>query len=143
MDAGTLGKIGELKAQLRLLELGWQVFMPVCDHRACDMIGIDPDGNIHRIQIKSSTYKGNSSQLCWRIISAHSRSESGIRRDNLDRQRQRYLELDTFILYHTETGKLYKIPVSEWDGRAALYLSIREGHPQPHRINMAAEDYEL
>jgi hypothetical protein len=55
----TTGRIAELKAEIALLERGWDVYRPSCDR------GVDLIAGTHRFQIKTAGKNKNDGYSFW------------------------------------------------------------------------------
>lgn len=106
MLQGTKGKLAEIKAVAKLLELGHQVFLPVTETSPCDLICVK--NRIVKIQVKSAfsireRQSANKSIFRYEInVSKKHHTES-----------YKAEEIDYFILYLQPEDLWYIIPTSE------------------------------
>ena len=54
LTARSLGIIGELLTATDLLGRGYLVYRPIVDHRGVDLLAIDPDDRVLRVEVKSA-----------------------------------------------------------------------------------------
>ena len=80
MDTNRLGDLNEMKAACWLWEQGWEVFPNLGKTGIVDMMGIDPDGSIHKIQVKTVKQNpGSLDGMCFRAKNHQKYVEQGIR----------------------------------------------------------------
>lgn len=96
-----LGDIAELKFMVLMRELGYTVCKPMSHHSRYDFI-IDMDGDMKRVQVKSTNYLSKSIKD-WAYI-CHSYTQ---------RNKRRYMscEIDFMSIYVPDHDAWYMIPI--------------------------------
>lgn len=98
-----IGDIAELKFMVLMREMGHTVCKPMSHHSRYDFI-IDMDGQMKRVQVKSTNYK------------AKTKSDNGyVCHSYTQRRKRRYLlsEIDFIAVYIRDYEAWYMIPMNE------------------------------
>ena len=102
-DTVRKGNITELKVQLRLLEMGYNVFVPIGDGNKIDLIAIK-DGSIDRIQVKTS-------RMCRNVYIFNAYSTSRTRSLNGKKPKVKYTKNDIDYMATFKNEEFYLIPI--------------------------------
>jgi hypothetical protein len=129
-----VGDTSEAKVLTRLIDLGYEVFTPFGENTRVDLIAEEPDGTLHKIQVKTGRTKQDG-----RVIDSHLESTY---RDSDGAKRKKYTsdEIDVFVIYCQEVDKCYWVEFEEAPSRG---IHLRLEAKQDQENIRWAEDYEL
>lgn len=131
MQTNQKGTVEELKAQLMLTEMGYEVFTPIGDGSKRDLIFVDKDGICHKAQVKKAVKTSTGFQI--RLYSS-----LGAKRN----QKYYYTKNDIDCFLVPFDNKLYRIPVDNLIYKTALVLRTDTKY-QNQNVPLYAKDYEL
>lgn len=98
------GDIAEQKAVARLLEIGTdEVYTPVGENTRADLI-YSLNKNLVRVQVKSSRYNNGCVEFNCSKVHSNSTTHTRTTYDG---------DVDEFMVYSSETEKVYIIPIDE------------------------------
>lgn len=129
-----IGDTSESKVLARLIELGYEVWTPFGENTRADLIAEEPNGTLHKIQVKTGRTKQNG-----RVIEAHLESSY---RDASGTSRRKYSEdeIDAFAIYCSEVDCCYWIDFEDAPSRG---IKLRIEAKQEQKNIRWAEDYEF
>lgn len=90
-----IGEIGEYRTAEEFAKRGFFTYMPAFHDSPVDMI-VDLDGNLKKIQVKSTTRSDGSASM-FQVVSTNERYTGGIRKNYVKRYDEN--EIDYFALY--------------------------------------------
>ena len=131
MTVNDKGNIGLSKAVAEFVELGYDVFLPLADTDVIDLLVVNKNGDICRVQIKyrSITNKG--------VITVQTSGVINGKRVNINKNK-----IDYYVIYCPDNKKIYYVPISVFDNRNSI--SFRVNKSKFNQSNMIfAKDYEV
>lgn len=120
------GSVAEVEVMCFLSRAGYHVCLPFGENAPYDLVAESPTGRLYRIQVRLSTWKGDTISLSLRVI-----SKNYCR--TIDRTR-----IDAFALWDGQD--VYLIPVADtkdW-GNSLLLRRAPAKNGQTKRIRMAS-----
>lgn len=134
MHTKTLGTIGEMKAIAKLLELGYEVFLPINENSSIDLI-IRKDELILKVQVKSCT---SIIKNTMRFSLEKNRSNT---KENLSLI---YTEddIDLFILYCHENEYIGSVSIIDAPSKQINVKLEDDGYRNQYKVWLA-EDLKL
>jgi len=130
MNSKAIGEVSEAKIIARLLEKGYSVALPFGDNQRYDILLVEGNKAV-RIQCKTGSYYrgGISFNTC-----SHNPFTS--------LKKYYYEDIDLFMVYHPETGKVYKVPI-EGCPKGVMRLRTDAVKNGQHKKIRFACDYEF
>lgn len=109
------GNVGHLLAMSYYASLGWSISNPITDSNDYDFIAEDQEGNLFRIQVKTSRYLSDNGSYVVNLVTSGGNQKEYWRK-----------ELNTsildFLFVVTDNGDCYSIPISEVSQVSSLTL---------------------
>ena len=102
-----VGKLTELKSQLALTRLGFDVYAPIGDGSVCDLVAIDRNRVCNRIQVKTSRKQGG-----FETFNAYSMKQTRSKHCGQIKSRYTKDDIDYFVTIDS-SDRLYYIPVEK------------------------------
>lgn len=143
----AIGRISETAVIKRLLELGYEVLLPYSSTAVYDLAyfspprkrlfgGMTSPGMIMLVQVKTAQIIEDGKYLTF-LTSRNTRT-NGKRN-----KRRTYIgEIDEFMAYSPDTGKVYAVAVHEAPA-TRMILCLANGIRGPYKGTPLAKDYEL
>ena len=146
-DGPAIGRISETAVIKRLLELGFEILLPYSSTAVYDLAYFSPPrkklfggtaapGMIMLVQVKTAQVIENGKYLTF-LTSRNTRTNG-----KRNKRRSYVGEIDEFMAYSPETGKVYVVAVHEAPG-TGMVLCLASGVRGPYKGTPLAEDYEL
>lgn len=128
------GDTSESKVLARLIELGYEVWTPFGENTRADLIAEEPDGTLHKVQVKTGRTKQNGRIVRSGLNSTY-RDASGVSQSKYSKD-----EIDSFAVYCPQVDRCYWIEVEEAPDNA---ITLRIEAKQEQEGIRWAEDYEF
>ena len=146
-DGPAIGRISETAVIKRLLELGFEVLLPYSSTAVHDLAYFSPPrkklfggtagpGMIMLVQVKTAQVIENGKYLTF-LTSRNTRTNG-----KRNKRRSYVGEIDEFMAYSPETGKVYVVAVHEAPA-TRMVLCLASGVRGPYKGTPLAEDYVL
>jgi hypothetical protein len=129
-----IGDTSESKVLARLIELGYEVWTPFGENTRADLIAEEPDGTLHKIQVKTGRTKQDGRVIEASLDSSY-RDASGTRKETYSKS-----EVDVFGIYCPDNDGYYWVEFSEAP-QNTIHLRI-EAKQEQKKIRWA-EDHEF
>jgi hypothetical protein len=141
----AVGRISETAVIKRLLELGYEVLLPYSSTAPYDLAYFSPPrktlfsgssgpGMVMLVQVKTAQIIENGKYLTF-LTSRNTRTNGNKRRSYLE-------EIDEFMAYSPDTGKVYLVAAHEAPP-TRMILCLASGIRGPYKGTPLAKDYEL
>ena len=146
-DGPAVGRISETAVMKRLLELGYEVLLPYSSTAVYDLAYFSPPrkklfcgaagpGMIILVQVKTAQVIENGKYLTF-LTSRNTRTNG-----KRNKRRSYVGEIDEFMAYSPDTGKVYAVAVHEAPA-TRMVLCLASGIRGPYKGTPLAQDYEL
>jgi len=146
-DGPAIGRISETAVIKRLLELGFEVLLPYSSAAVYDLAYFSPPrkklfggtagpGMIMLVQVKTAQVIENGKYLTF-LTSRNTRTNG-----KRNKRRSYVGEIDEFMAYSPDTGKVYVVAVHEAPA-TRMVLCLASGVRGPYKGTPLAEDSEL
>lgn len=146
-DGPAVGRISETAVIKRWLELGYEVLLPYSSTAAYDLAYFSPPrkklfggtsgpGMIMLVQVKTAQVIENGKYLTF-FTSRNTRTNG-----KRNKRRSYVGEIDQFMAYSPDTGKVYLVAVHEAPA-TRMVLCLANGIRGPNKGPPLAEDYVL
>ena len=143
----AVGRISETAVIKRLLELGYEVLLPYSSTAVYDLAYFSPPrkklfgiatgpGMIMLVQVKTAQIIENGKYLTF-LTSRNTRTNG-----KRNKRRSYVGEIDEFMAYSPDNGKVYAIAVHEAPA-TRMVLCLASGVRGPYEGTPLAQDYEL
>lgn len=129
-----VGDTSEAKVLTRLIDLGYEVFTPFGENTRVDLIAEEPDGTLHKIQVKTGRTKQEGRVICADLKSSYRDASGGTHRQYTEN------EIDSFVIYCPDVDKCYWI---DFKDAPSCAINLRIESKQDQKNIRWAEDYEL
>lgn len=133
MKSNDKGRISELLAQAKYIELGYKVLEPVNKDGIYDFV-IEKDGVFKRVQVKTLTDKGDFYELRTRSVNTNS---SGHTVKLYTKE-----EIDLFVGVDISSKNIFEIPFSDCNKYTFQLRKVKPKNNQTSGIHMC-KDYLL
>lgn len=133
LSSHYIGEITEQQVAIEFLKLGIQVCKPLVQSSRYDFV-VDIDDKLYKIQVKTSTPKGNNSYIEFATSTSHTNSRGTV---NLN-----YSEKDVDFFATMYNGECYLIPYEICGKRGQRLRLIPTKNNQEKGI-VFAKDYHL
>jgi hypothetical protein len=146
-DGPAIGRISETAVIKRLLELGFEVLLPYSSTAVYDLAYFSPPrkklfggtagpGRMMLVQVKTAQVIENGKYLTF-LTSRNTRTNG-----KRNKRRSYVGEIDEFMAYSPDTGKVYVVAVHEAPA-TRMVLCLASGVRGPYKGTPLAEDFEL
>jgi hypothetical protein len=143
----AIGRISETAVIKRLLELGYEVLLPYSSTAVYDLAyfspprkklfgGMTSPGVIMLVQVKTAQVIEDGKYLTF-LTSRNTRTNG-----KRNKRRSYIGEIDEFMAYSPDTGKIYVVAVHEAPA-TRMILCLANGSRGPYKGTPLAKDYEL
>lgn len=113
MNVNQKGTTAEAKVLVKLIDMGYQVFMPFSDASVIDMVASDSNGILRRIQVK---YRAIEKRTQNRILIQMFSVVNGTKID-IDRSM-----VDGYAVYNPDFDRVYFLPMTILFNRVNTFL---------------------
>lgn len=132
------GTISEQACVTRLLQVGYNVLLPVGQLHRYDLVIEDADGQLWKVQVKTGRLTREGATISYSNVS-QTYHYNGVG-DRGGTRRQGYFgQVEYFAIYVEEIGKVYLIPTEFATGT----LRLKETKNNQEKLIRWAKDYEL
>jgi len=143
----AIGRISETAVIKRLLELGYEVLLPYSSTAVYDLAyfspprkklfgGMTSPGVLMLVQVKTAQVIEGGKYLTF-LTSRNTRTNG-----KRNKRRSYIGEIDEFMAYSPDTGKIYVVAVHEAPA-TRMILCLANGSRGPYKGTPLAKDYEL
>ena len=132
------GTISEQACVTRLLQVGYNVLLPVGQMHRYDLVIEDADGQLWKVQVKTGRLTKEGATVTYSNVS-QTYHYNGVG-DRGGTRRQSYLgQVDYFAIYAEELQKVYLIPTTHATG----ILRLKATKNNQEKLVRWAKDYKL
>jgi hypothetical protein len=134
-STNRIGEISESAIATRFLQLGYEIFTPYGGNQRYDMVIVDEDGDLWRVQCKTARIEDNGTVVVFETANHNYALKN--------KQRRHYREqCDYFAAYCEQLNKVYLIPVDQV-GTTRVNLRLVPAKNNQEKNVRWAKDYEL
>src|SRR3954471_9913381 len=106
------GDLGLAMVIADLTKKGCYICLPISEHLPFDLVVVNNEGNIARVQVKYRTAVNGTVEVPLRSVYSNSQGARAVRND--------FSKFDAYAIYCPDTEKVYYYPVSEVGGKTSF-----------------------
>ncbi len=116
MESITKGRVAEAKVVTALVQQGWEVFLPPFGNATCDIVAIDNEGKIFKIEVKYTSRR--ASAFTWQVSLRQTRAN----RKEMISKKFNAGNSDILAIYIAAEDKIHFMETSSLDGRTSINI---------------------